>query len=133
MHPGTALRMPCTDSHRGNTHHMSVSVAAVRTNMGNCHWGPKRCLGGKRVREHRAQVEQRGCCAHVASAAAGSAAMMPELSPVLVERWHGPRSDCRHAAGATSAEPRERGFAFVHVLSTKEMQVACPVSLSLSV
>ena len=124
MLPGTALRMPCTDLHRGNTHHMSVSVADVQTNKEKCSNGTQTMPRWKaRARAPRASGAARLSCADVASAAVGSVAMMPELSPVLVERWHGPWSDCRHAAGADERRASRTRFRFPAVLCAKEMEV----------
>ena len=59
-------------------------------------------------------------------AAAGGAGMMPELSPVPIEQWHGPWSDRQQAAGADARAATIARFAFDTCLSAVEMYVAPP-------
>ena len=59
-------------------------------------------------------------------AAAGGAGMMPELSPVPIEQWHGPWSDRQQAAGADArAATIARRFCNA-LMSAVEMYVAPP-------
>ena len=54
-------RVPCTGLHLGGTHGMPLSAANMCAMHGKQLHVPWSCIGEKRVRERRAQVEQRGC------------------------------------------------------------------------
>ena len=54
-------------------------------------------------------------------AAAGGAGMMPELSPVPIEQWHGPWSDRQQAAGADARAATIARFAFDTLMYVAEM------------
>ena len=60
----------------------------------------------------RASWAARVSGAGVDGEAVGGAGVMAEVSPVLLEQRHGPRSDCRQADGADAREASIARFAF---------------------
>ncbi len=70
----------------------------------------------ERVRAARASWAARVSGAGVDGEAVGSAGVMAELSPVLLEQRREPWSDCRQSAGADARAASKAPFVFVSLL-----------------